>query len=72
MTTLTNSTGDYYPPYEHSPNSAGEYYYQALPSRCHGCGGKGWVAVDGKPHLCPVCGGRGEKPLEDKAKITYD
>ena len=26
---------------------------------CHGCGGKGWVSVDGRAVLCPICGGSG-------------
>ena len=27
---------------------------------CHGCGGKGWVPVDGKAQICPICHGRGK------------
>ena len=26
---------------------------------CHGCGGRGWVPVDGRAVICPVCGGSG-------------
>jgi len=36
---------------------------------CHGCGGKGWVPVDGKAVLCPVCGGTGKLPRR-KPKIN--
>lgn len=36
---------------------------------CHGCNGKGWVAVDGKAVLCPVCAGSG-KVLDDPPSYT--
>jgi len=33
---------------------------------CHGCGGRGWVPVNGNAVVCPVCNGagkiRGRKP----------
>lgn len=43
---------------------------------CHGCDGKGWVAVDGKPYKCPVCNGTGKVYVAQKDEpltttITY-
>lgn len=32
-----------------------------LPEKCHGCKGKGWVAVAKKPFKCVVCEGSGVK-----------
>ena len=26
---------------------------------CHGCGGRGWVSVNGNARTCPVCLGKG-------------
>lgn len=36
---------------------------------CHGCGGKGWVVVDGKPHVCPICRGAGRIPYDWKRPL---
>ena len=35
---------------------------------CHGCGGKGWVEVDGRAQICPVCGGSGVVPSDPRRK----
>jgi len=29
--------------------------------KCHGCEGKGWVPIDGKPVRCIICNGSGKK-----------
>jgi len=41
------------------PNYTGDPIYPYYPSGCHGCGGKGWVPVDGKAVICPICSGSG-------------
>jgi len=40
---------------------------------CHGCGGKGWVPIDGRPHICPVCRGKGKLRdyPEPQVEITW-
>jgi len=36
---------------------------------CHGCGGRGWVPVNGRAQICPVCLGDGEKPARLKDRF---
>ena len=36
---------------------------------CHGCGGKGWVPVEGEARICPVCRGSGK--VEDRRLGAY-
>ena len=36
---------------------------------CHGCSGKGWVAIEGRPVKCIICEGKGElKTIDDSQK----